>query len=338
MYKERLLSGFRSSGFSELKTNILGISILRRENAGRTDTFVIVDNSQSPYMDPAQIIHIRKQLETRFAGDLHRNTEIMFLILSDNLERDRQLNGSGIKFWILDVYQRRLVIYEDQPEDYARTRAVIEQMLAPEINREELKMTARKQKRPIVNFLIVAANVIVFILMEMTGSTEDTYFMLNNGAAFGELIFKEQEYYRLFTSTFIHFGAYHLLSNMITLLLIGGRAERILGSFRYLLIYLASGVGASLFSSLYYFARGDMVVSGGASGAIFGVIGALLVLIFKNRKVFGGVMRVQFILFVLLILYNGFQNIKVDIVAHLAGLVLGILFTHLSTKRKAGRI
>ncbi|SHJ43474.1 rhomboid family intramembrane serine protease [Parasporobacterium paucivorans] len=338
MDREKLVNEYGKLGFSDVKTNIPGINILFRAEGLRAEVCVIVDNTAAPYMDGSQMQNIKRQLETRLLTDHPDNPGVLFILLTDSVERERHTAESGISVWIVDVHSRRLIIYENQPEDYARSRTMLENFLGYRDVKKEQKMRAVKADIPIVNILLVAANIIVFILLEIAGSTEDTYFMLAHGAAFGDYIFNGNEYYRLFTSTFIHFGAYHLVSNMITLILIGNRAERILGSFKYLVIYIASGVGASLVSSAYYYVQGDMVVSGGASGAIFGVIGALLVLIIKNRRVFGGVMKIQFILFVLLVLYNGFMNVKIDVAAHLAGLVLGIVLTHLLTRKHAGKM
>ena len=131
------------------------------------------------------------------------------------------------------------------------------------------------RKLPPVTTLLVAANFVVFFVLEMLGSTENGIFMLQHGALYGPVIMAGQEYYRLFTAMFLHFGASHLMHNMLMLFLIGGRLEQAAGGLKLLLIYLVSGIGANVFTVWFYTVTGTDAVSAGASGALMGVVGAL---------------------------------------------------------------
>ena len=95
---------------------------------------------------------------------------------------------------------------------------------------EELK------KEPVTVFLILV-NVLVFLVVEFTGGTENTGHMLQCGAAYTPAVING-EFYRLFTSMFLHFGPRHLGNNMLVLFVLGGRMERTAGRIKYLLIYL----------------------------------------------------------------------------------------------------
>ena len=103
---------------------------------------------------------------------------------------------------------------------------------------EELK------KAPVTVFLILA-NILVFTAVEFTGGSEDTMHMLQCGAAYTPAIM-QGEYYRIFTSMFLHFGPQHLGNNMLVLFVLGGRLERTVGKLKYLLIYLLGGMGGNL--------------------------------------------------------------------------------------------
>ena len=117
----------------------------------------------------------------------------------------------------------------------------------------------RMRKSVLMNTIMIAVNVLVFLLTEITGSSLDS----------------RHEYYRLFTCMFLHFGLAHLGNNMLVLAFLGDSLEREVGRIRYLLIYLIGGIGASYISYYAEIRGGEAVVSAGASGAVFAVIGAL---------------------------------------------------------------
>ena len=92
-------------------------------------------------------------------------------------------------------------------------------------------------KKAPVTVLLILANILVFTAVEFTGGSEDTMHMLQCGAAYTPAIM-QGEYYRIFTSMFLHFGPQHLGNNMLVLFVLGGRLERTVGKLKYLLIYL----------------------------------------------------------------------------------------------------
>ena len=134
------------------------------------------------------------------------------------------------------------------------------------------RMIKRKDKSW-ANLCLIGANLLLFLLVELTGSTGDTAQMIRWGAAYTPLI-QAGEYYRLFTCMFLHFGFQHLLNNMLLLFFLGDYVERFIGKVRYLILYLAGGFLASLFSYLQDLQQGQDTVSAGASGAVFAVLGA----------------------------------------------------------------
>lgn len=97
-------------------------------------------------------------------------------------------------------------------------------------------------KKAPVTVLLILANILVFTAVEFTGGSEDTMHMLQCGAAYTPAIM-QGEYYRIFTSMFLHFGPQHLGNNMLVLFVLGGRLERTVGKLKYLLIYLLGGNG-----------------------------------------------------------------------------------------------
>jgi rhomboid protease GluP len=329
MNSNKIILELRNRGFEYIESNLTGISLLYKLTQESEDVCIIVDNSANIYFTGGQLESIEAQVERKFLLSGFNKVKIMFFVITNRLERDKNIAFYGINFWLLDVVTSKVIVYENQPEDYVNIRSSIEKIL--ESKKE--KVSYRTEKLPVINLLIIAANIIVFVILELLGSTEDTAFMLYHGASFGEFVFQKHQYYRLFTCMFIHFGSLHLINNMVTLLIVGNKVEQVLGKIKFLFIYILGGMGASLISTSYYYLRDDMVISGGASGAIFAIIGAFVILLLRNKKKVSFVLGFQFFLLIILILYNGMSSTKIDTIAHLAGLLFGMLFTYFFTRK-----
>ena len=179
-----------------------------------------------------------------------------------------------------------------------------------------------------VTIALIGANVAIFLIMLAYGaglwhSPNDV--QLEWGANFGPAT-GDGEWWRLATAMFLHFGLVHLAMNMWALWDSGRLAERLYGHVRFVTIYFASGLAGNLLSLVTH---GNQAVSGGASGAIFGVLGALLVCLWRERRqvdptefrwLFGGVVVFTVVTIVLGLLITGIDN-----AAHIGGLISGSL-------------
>ena len=181
-----------------------------------------------------------------------------------------------------------------------------------------------------ITYIIVAINIIVFIVLEIMGDTTNGIFMLYNGAMNPNYILDNGEWYRLFTSTFMHFGIEHLANNMLLLFLLGQIFEEAVGPTRFLGIYLGSGLTGSFLSFFMMCLMGQNDIVAGASGAIFGIIGGMIVVILVNRGKYQGISTRRMLFMAVLTLYFGFATSGTDNVGHVGGLVAGIILTFLS--------
>lgn len=181
---------------------------------------------------------------------------------------------------------------------------------------------------------LIVINVLVFFLLSLRGDTESGYFMLQYGAMYEPLVTEGHEYYRLITSLFLHFGIQHLLNNMVMLGALGYQLENEIGRIKFLLIYFISGIGGNLCSLYWNVSHGEQVISAGASGAIFGLMGALLYIVAVNRGRLGRLSGRGMLIMVALSLYFGLTSSGVDNSAHVGGLICGILITVLLYRRK----
>ena len=172
-------------------------------------------------------------------------------------------------------------------------------------------------KKPIITYILIAFCIIMFIVSGF-GYKTDTLVLF--GANYGPLV-KHGEIYRLITCMFLHAGIVHLGLNMYSLFIVGPRLEDFFGKWKYLLIYLISGISASLLSIGL---NGD-VVSVGASGAIFGLFGALLYFGYTYRGYIATIIRSQIVPIVLYNLLIGFFIPGIDMWGHVGGLIGGVI-------------
>ena len=181
---------------------------------------------------------------------------------------------------------------------------------------------------------LIILNTAVFFILTMLGDTEDAVFMVKHGAMYDPLLTQGQEYYRLFTSIFLHFGFSHLVNNMLMLGVMGWQLELVLGKLKFLLLYFAAGLCGNLLSAFAEIRTGEYAVSAGASGAIFGIIGALLYIALRNHGRIGTVSGQGILLMIALTLYYGFTSSGVDNFAHIGGLAAGFLLSVLLYRKK----
>ena len=181
---------------------------------------------------------------------------------------------------------------------------------------------------------LIVINVAVFFIMSLFGNTEDVMFMLEHGAMFEPLITEEHEYYRIITSMFLHFGIEHLLNNMVILGALGWNLELETGKIRFLIIYLVSGIGGNLLSLYLGVSSAEYAVSAGASGAIFGLMGALLYVAARNRGRMGRISGKGILFMIALSLYFGITSSGIDNAAHIGGLLCGFILAVILYRKK----
>lgn len=180
-----------------------------------------------------------------------------------------------------------------------------------------------KKTVPIVTYLILILNIVFFFAMYIFGNgSNDIDTLIQFGAHYAPLIFNG-EYWRLLTSAFLHIGVLHLALNMYALYIIGSQLEGFFGRGKYLAIYLFSALTGNLLTIPF----SQNTVSAGASGAIFGLMGALLYFGYHYRVYLGSVIKSQIIPLILLNLLSGFLISGINNAAHIGGLIGGTLIS-----------
>ena len=180
-----------------------------------------------------------------------------------------------------------------------------------------------KRKKPTVTYGIIFICILMFILMYIFGNgSEDNYTLLLFGANL-DVLTKGGDYYRLVTSMFLHIGIWHLFVNMYSLYVLGKEVENTLGRRKYLIIYLLSGIAGRILSLAF----NHNIICAGASGAIFGIMGAILYFGYYYRAYLGSTIINSILPVIILNLIIGFLDTGIDNAAHIGGLVGGILLT-----------
>lgn len=178
-----------------------------------------------------------------------------------------------------------------------------------------------------VTIALVVANVITYLVLEWLGDTTNGFFMAEHGAMYPDFIRINHEWWRIITAGFLHFGAVHLVNNMVILYCMGSRLERVTGHLKYFLIYLVSLIGAGLLSYGMMLRTGAYAVSAGASGAIFGVIGGFLWIVILHRGRFEQITTRGIMMMIVLTIYYGFSSAGIDNWGHIGGLLAGFSAT-----------
>ncbi|MDE7267164.1 MAG: rhomboid family intramembrane serine protease [Lachnospiraceae bacterium] len=185
-------------------------------------------------------------------------------------------------------------------------------------------------RKCIVTLVLVVINVLVYLCCIYAekipyGETTLADMIYDAGSMNTERILSNGEYYRSITSMFLHGGISHIVSNMIFLIALGEMLERVIGHSKFVLLYFLSGIGGDIFSMINVVLSRNYYTAIGASGAIFGLIGAMLVLVVLNDGHYEGISIKRMVLAIVYMVYSGMQSEGINNAAHLGGLVFGVL-------------
>ena len=190
----------------------------------------------------------------------------------------------------------------------------------------DYKEVLEEAKQYYFTILFVVLNFVIFLICTFSGN-----LLYNKGAFFIWSVIEDKEYYRLWSATFLHSDIEHLINNMILLFFLGRIIEKETGHIVYFIIYMLSGIGGNAVSGFWEFMTGQYRVSVGASGAVFGLTGALLVLVLSHKGKWKEIRWQGVVIMILLSVYNGFVTDNINNAAHLGGLAIGIAVTFIGS-------
>ena len=256
------------------------------------------------------------------------NVLSIFLNLGDNVTKDLTANKNALCIkidsekdfskdnnlkTIFPDLTKKIKYKEDGVELFARITSDINNH-----NKKDAKKIEKvfSNKKPTITYALIIINVLLYFIPMIFGFHAE---LVNKYCIFAPSI-RAGEYYRLLTGAFLHANIIHLCCNCYALYVLGTQVESYLGKIKYIIIYILSALSASLFSMI--FAKNTASI--GASGAIFGIMGALLCFGYYYRVYLGNVLKSQLIPIIIFNLLLGFTLSGIDNFAHIGGLLGGI--------------
>ncbi|MEN2007716.1 rhomboid family intramembrane serine protease [Staphylococcus epidermidis] len=229
--------------------------------------------------------------------------KLKFKIISN----EQSLNSLPINFLLLKM----LINNEDKRTYLHYKRKVLTQNLVDK----------HMQRFTPITYTLILINIVIWLCMILyLNRFSDVKLIEVGGLVHFNVV--HGEWYRLISSMFLHFNFEHILMNMLSLFIFGKIVESIIGSWRMLIIYIISG----LYGNFVSLSFNTTTISVGASGAIFGLIGSIFVIMYLsknfNKKMIGQLL----IALVVLIVFSLFMS-NINIMAHLGGFISGVLIT-----------
>ena len=331
MIRRQMENYLRSLNFLCIPSAVPSISVFAKVESGFLNSLILVNYEKDLYIHPDEIEEWKKTVRAFIFDQTKKETHLLIVVLAEDVEKSRQLVKQERFAWIIDKYEKRLLIDEDKTPDFYGMKAVLLNFLEhyvaePDMNDEVLSedATNTRIKRALVYIkdmprattLLVLVNIIGFVISSFLG--EPVYDWGEVGLKYIE----DGEYYRLISAIFLHAGVDHLFGNMILLYFLGDMVERVIGSKSIFAVFLISGILGNVISCIYEAVSGVSYVTVGASGAVFGIIGALLYLVIRRERA----IHISFIQITLMIaysIYSSFVGDNINTAAHIGGLITG---------------
>ena len=337
--------GLEQHGYQELPTTFRDVNVyvdsLGSAGMGRaTAAVAVVSEELAATFTTWQLMNMKNEI----AGKLG-TYRILFLVFTWDAElTGRNLAGDG-NHWIYDRRSDRLRIYEDQPQGPEGGYEKLEHLLVelreqcppdPDGDRDNfhraggaVPRTRRESgisRRDVLSFTVfmVIINLIVYLVDVVVERISGWDVLQEYGALYANVPQADGQYYRLFTSMFLHSGISHITGNMISLLFIGISLERVIGHWRMAVIYTVGGLVGSVVAYIYYSTAVTGPVSMvGASGAVFAAIGAYVYVLIRNRKRINRTALPRLLIYIALSIYMGATTTGISLSAHIGGLLGG---------------
>ncbi len=225
--------------------------------------------------------------------------------------------------WIVDSKEKDLVIPDKQLKSVLGLEKPIKELVTTGM--QEFYELTRTRKPSHVSFFFILINVVMWIILEYNGGSTNMETLLRLGAINVDLIQTTGEYWRLISSVFLHIGFAHLAYNVFALYIFGSRLEKYINIGQYIFIYLFAGLLGGLFSYGGSLLMGTNIVAAGASGAIYGLLGAILILSKASGQSIDGLNSyMMWMIFIFGIVYSVISP-SVDAFAHIGGFIGGLI-------------
>lgn len=297
--------------------------------------YIVILGTFRSLVKTADYEQLKRRVEFMAASRYQKPVQTLYLVaVQDGMFEDEVLKlvEQLVNVWLIAEDTGRIYIFENQPQQFDDLYNYLEQGISREKGNKRVKFPFALTP---VNMTIVILNIIYFLVIILANggyyAVYDSDIMLKMGALSYET-FAAGAWYQIITSVFMHFGISHLFNNMLLLTYAGCELEKRIGSLPYFILYIGTGVCGNVLSLWYYNHIGERAVSAGASGAIFGVIGALFIVLVANRTKTEDLTPRRLLFMAVVTIYYGMTTMGVDNAAHIGGFISGIIGGFLLSK------
>ena len=349
--KEQLEQLLVNIGYHKIKSNLPEFTAYFETGSSYVNVILLVEDNPKLIITARHLAASKESVKKTFESKGFSDVHVLALIMGNDMLKAKALGTEDSFCWVIHTELKKLVIYENQTPDFYGLKNKLEEWLNKDLNEntyarqkvyfnekytkkskekwkavtsvktfQEFFQQIKWKRLAYVNIAIVLINVLVFLICTFTGD-----LLYNGGVQNYQLVMLQGEYYRLITAMFLHAGIDHIVSNMLLLFFMGEVAEKTMGHFSYLILYFLSGICGGFLSVWNQYREGAYVNSLGASGAVFGVIGAILFYVVINRGRLAQISLGRLLFMIVYALYQGFLAANIDNAAHIGGLVSGFI-------------
>ncbi|MFQ9511393.1 MAG: rhomboid family intramembrane serine protease [Lachnospiraceae bacterium] len=325
---EEISKHLKSHKYHQISSNIQQLNIYYKLIQDEVYAICMIDDSNRFLVEQGQYDYLLRQVKAIFL-EKQKACHLIGVVVTNDISRTKEVTEGFESRWLVDKSDKKLIIFENEPNEFLDLKKCIENALVGKKTGNIGPFTFSP-----INTILIIINIIVFVLTEWNGDTTSAAYMFECGAIQYGYFITHPQFWRLISSAFLHFGIAHLFNNMLVLAYIGDNLERVLGRWKYLLLYFVSAVGSNLISVYWYQHTGNIfAVSAGASGAIFGVVGALLYILIRNNGRLDDINSRQLILMIAFTIFHGITTVEVNNSAHIGGIIVGFICAMLLYRR-----
>lgn len=289
-----------------------------------------IHNKEQFDFDRFKLTKLAKQIKIK-TFTFNMKTLSLYLDINDNIKLNNTKNDYAVKVKSEKSIKNNEIIKEffsdmDSKLKFTEQGALLYQKINSDIMNKNIKESKKindlfKPNKPVITYILIAIMTILLVSMYIFGNGSTNLVTLYN---FGALI-KGGSVLRLIASIFLHAGFIHFIMNIWALKILGSQTESFYGHVKMLIIFIYSGVVGNLLSLLF---MNDNTISVGASGAIFGLMGAILYFAINHRTYMSEALKKEILPVIIINIVLGFMISGINIEAHLGGLISGILISN----------
>ncbi len=318
-----------------------GYSLVDKETDGllfretQNQIYVVTLSYMGKEDDSEEYVTIQRRVEFMLATRFAKKVECLHIVFTrdgmfDDIEH--KLLDKLNNVWFVACDTGRVYVFENQIMEFDGLKDDLEQVMVTMVKRSKPKSAFPLTP---VNTVIIALNILYFLVVIIVHKDLSAVYSTNAMLSMGALdygSFMDGAWYQLITSMFLHFGLEHLGNNMLILAFTGCELEKRIGSIPYIFVYFSSGIVGGIASLVYYHSQNDVFVGAGASGAIYGVIGALWVVFVVQQIRTPDLSPSKIMVMIVISIYHGLTSTGVGNAAHIGGLVAGVIGGFLLSK------